>query len=1159
MYYHMYLDTTSLEILRKHATKLVVLAETLHSWNDSEYGLLFRFCDSITFSKVVQIWRGYTDADRKAQVDFNAKFRSDLKKSADAGTNLMGTGFKLAAFRSGSPAALDTMQELPRLQSEYLKHGTTGGIQAKKPNPMFNSNGTLHYSLDPLLGFHLAPAYIPLVDTSPFKASAKSKHKVVETARLEFKAWSEAFKHCAKNLVFRFFAGDALSFCQTLQNIGHTKNNTAASCYRSQNSSEPLLLDSADYINGGNSPLMFDAIDTSNLVDHLGPLNILMAASPLLENKTYATLFTETLVQQEDNHFDTINNLLCGEFSSMSTLLGLIPVEYFTKATPTSSTHETMINAMNADSNDNISRKGKNQKLMRMNWKRTLSSSNSVGVVSLCFDPSSLASILHKVYLTMFRHENGAVEFLNGAYQVVAHKMISSRIEHYHRGSFANLVQLVKSRVSADWNLVMHHLFNSIENDTNLIIGRNYLQELYLCMHLYGVHTVGVLKQVPNVPRGLYSMEASQWKTLPPIVCITLKVPKSQLKIFTDRPAWKTGVHTLNCSLTDSSRWQNDYSVLQFCFGKLTSIGQRGTPDFKVCIEEDAKGWHGSSPLLVSFLTPSWMLLQAAQSPMVSLCLQISPQSVAMFSSTLGLHLKIYQTSLSNEESVFVAADWPHLRPSILAPRGFSHLVPSPSPEGKEIALVKVTAHVDAQTHNITALASRADIISDVVKAALQHGGKVKIEQTSPFQSILTISDEHRILLDFPMPVVSSSAKTRIARKSSYVEIIAPLLKATDFNSFPTFMHHMLLEGGLPVLYNMPRVDLDGMAVVDITQPSKLGWLQTHISLMWSEREKALKMESFPSPDLRVNFKEGLFSLFMMFARAHDCEKQIDRSRIFGINDPKNGGIHMVIIVSSLRLDGANGTAVLDAAVIPLTPSVASKTGPWITSLAPYDVIVNIKVDAEEMALWKILLPGYAERCRTWSHKASCEYTRQNAIPVSLKFGTSPLCSCGNGIFPANFMQDHNNRKNLPGWSKFANYAVRVAISPTFSVPIVEEQVGATLLKPHMTNEQSLSKNSKLDALSKIIGDKEKMAAFMEAFARQRNDHGDLSNEIEFMEKVVQDQIKGDKEGCEKCGKSKEEVGKALMRCARCRKVKYCSAECQKADWKGHKMRCVKE
>ncbi|KAL7918758.1 hypothetical protein ACQKWADRAFT_231453 [Trichoderma austrokoningii] len=45
-------------------------------------------------------------------------------------------------------------------------------------------------------------------------------------------------------------------------------------------------------------------------------------------------------------------------------------------------------------------------------------------------------------------------------------------------------------------------------------------------------------------------------------------------------------------------------------------------------------------------------------------------------------------------------------------------------------------------------------------------------------------------------------------------------------------------------------------------------------------------------------------------------------------------------------------------------------------------------------------------------------------------------------------------------------------------------------------------------------------------------------------------------EKCNACGKGSPEV--SLKRCAKCSTTRYCSRECQKADWKSHKKICSK-
>lgn len=93
----------------------------------------------------------------------------------------------------------------------------------------------------------------------------------------------------------------------------------------------------------------------------------------------------------------------------------------------------------------------------------------------------------------------------------------------------------------------------------------------------------------------------------------------------------------------------------------------------------------------------------------------------------------------------------------------------------------------------------------------------------------------------------------------------------------------------------------------------------------------------------------------------------------------------------------------------------------------------NIKVDDDESRLWKEMLPALVERCRQWEHRPSCEYKAKAQIPLSVENGQTPLCSCGNRRFPPRFIS------GIPKWDLVSKYAVRAAISPSFSVPFVEQ------------------------------------------------------------------------------------------------------------------------
>ena len=45
---------------------------------------------------------------------------------------------------------------------------------------------------------------------------------------------------------------------------------------------------------------------------------------------------------------------------------------------------------------------------------------------------------------------------------------------------------------------------------------------------------------------------------------------------------------------------------------------------------------------------------------------------------------------------------------------------------------------------------------------------------------------------------------------------------------------------------------------------------------------------------------------------------------------------------------------------------------------------------------------------------------------------------------------------------------------------------------------------------------------------------------------------------CGTCSKTEEELGAALLKCAKCHSVRYCNKECQRKDWKTHKHCCGK-
>jgi len=147
-----------------------------------------------------------------------------------------------------------------------------------------------------------------------------------------------------------------------------------------------------------------------------------------------------------------------------------------------------------------------------------------------------------------------------------------------------------------------------------------------------------------------------------------------------------------------------------------------------------------------------------------------------------------------------------------------------------------------------------------------------------------------------------------------------------------------------------------------------------------------------------------------------------------------------------------------------------------------------------EAVAWKRLLPAFAERCRTWKHGQNCEYLAKRKIPLSLEYDGDPLCSCGKG-------KDVTPEFRREGaWRSAIPYVTRIAIGPLYGVPYAE-------------------------------------------------------NVGRFLEGLMAEKPSGLGKRCQKCGGA----GKPkLLFCGRCKGVSYCSADCQRADWKTHKGTCHK-
>lgn len=326
-----------------------------------------------------------------------------------------------------------------------------------------------------------------------------------------------------------------------------------------------------------------------------------------------------------------------------------------------------------------------------------------------------------------------------------------------------------------------------------------------------------------------------------------------------------------------------------------------------------------------------------------------------------------------------------------------------------------------AETGRLLSMTGRLDIISKEHAAALKSGASVTIANPGPCYITITVGNEKPLGLCFPIPIRVPTQKTRIARKSSYIEVTAQIASAGDF---PT----TVFLTGTPLAWSTTHLALNKQPVLDLLQVKKMDWLNAHFSKQLSRRERALRddpsLSRSPDEQARLEFKEGIFAMLIQFAGLQGY-----KANCFAITMPGNSSA--IFIARKLRLDITTRTIVLDCAVI------ADKAGVehYQSKQRAGNTMVHIKVsDAAEFRMWKQALPAWVERCREWSHGDKCEYRAMSGLTIPPSSPTSDdapliLCSCGRGVFPADSTLSEAVRR----------YATRAAISPVFWGPFTEE------------------------------------------------------------------------------------------------------------------------
>jgi hypothetical protein len=1021
-YYSVLVNFDCFQAVRKRAALLVNISTTLNEWHQSIYGQLLRITDPLTLAKVRQFWVKYSKfANRSSAAldNIREKFMQRffcIHEEKSRGKSL--SGMRSVGATCMNPQAMESVtEEFER----FWKSGVIGSLRelteaATYINPLFVHSNigadecVIHYGTDPILGFHCVSVFAETIPTmsSVFRYSQRSTldenvNRLARSAMLQFKQWCAAFQSVARSalldptlLKIHNFAGDALELCYTLQSasgkIKATDNifQTCAAPWK-----QNLDLDS-------NSLGRFDVIDTSNIADHVGLLNILTCALPLLKHTANSVLYSENLAQSTTNYppFERLKTLLCGEPSTIFALLRAAPIECLTGVTTTCTLHEEFTRII-------LSKAGGLVQLhWRLAWKDiTLGDQR---ITTICktpplpsWDTDSLAHSLVSLYNGMFKDED---------FSTILNKKPDSHLmpKHYNRASFVALLKMVQSRYhSTNWSDVINKFIDLISKDNPFSLQSQGAQELFLQLHLQRLHTTYVMQEA--LKSEIYIPDA--WKDvfrqspLPLTIPILFRIPRAACQhILNEFNPIQAVTDIVFEIVVSSPPISNSYCSLQFVFANQVS-----------CLP--AK-WSNSQDLIAYVFIPTWTIFtRSRRDTSISLALSANLPVIQQFFPLLGPGLTIFKTSLSNTEYVIpkftqqfpsVSCITPVVAISAISRTGFRSSVPKiTAVDGK----IQTTIRIDVTGHN---------------KSKLESGEQVDSSQNSSCTYCVILGNSNmEIVLPFPSEYCRSHV--RIARKSGWIEVVTKFSTNASGSSFNFASFPIIKEAkGCYYSWNLPRLSSQLLPRLKLSTNNN-NWIKMNISAAFSIRERVVRerhLKDQVSGDIMVDLKENIFSLFIEAGKS-----KLEHPKVFFLH-MQNSGIMTLIFLVGMRLDSNSSTIVADSYILPLNPILVSTLRKELSILRANGGI-PLPCTANSYELWTLYIKATVERSRTWEHCENCTGKLQDGRVDHLQ---QFLCRCGAGKNVRDF-------EEIREWKVFLPFVTHCLFTPIFPVQCMESSI----------------------------------------------------------------------------------------------------------------------
>ncbi|KAF2226888.1 hypothetical protein BDZ85DRAFT_55692 [Elsinoe ampelina] len=1115
--HHLFLDAEDIDLVKRHAHRLVEATVSDSSWSASAYAKVVEFINEVSLETVRKIWESYyQEIDISAEKNFlkiirktHAALKKDdspFKGSRNAGVHcfLAETAFnqcKLHFWKTGTS-----------VNHTVKPNAEQGGFS----NPLFLCQTTLPdlpplpATLDYLSSFHFADA----VDDA--LSVLEQVRVMTASAQAEYAAWctSLASKCHAGRITILASAGEPIALAYALQ-LQLDKPPAALKAlvnYQFPNKPSISVNNEVTKVVGKG----FDVISAGFLMDDVGILALLPALSPLVGHSPSSILYTESHLLDSTNFTDYLDVVLRAELPAVAMLSGLCPASALTGFT----TEHSMWDGMVRDKSVSTSR-------IRLAWRhlREYSACGSeLPQRQLQVQPEDLAEFVAKWYHAIFfldQEEKAAArkEYTKPYYKShLLSNRLAHRSVHYSHSIVIGLLCMIRSQVVTDWNEFYRTFLVVLGEDNFRQTMQAHMLELETLVNLIGVDTI--FDPDRQGPEPSLSSSSGDRTLAKEVRSLDLSGAASKEEIANDINNHVSPPTFLVVRSTDLTAFLNQPQARQSLFFFVTA--DRTTHTFTAVRRSKDKIFIAvpsqllrSGKVKVALLTTTATFRELTDD-------SVKPSLKSMYTGELvdGVSKDSSLALMDHHPSGTWGTDGPQTPEMFKSTEG-------PGTEQPAIAMDGSTVSVrfDGRGIQDVCVTIRAgSIVAD--PATLGQGPAPVYERLSPYLLRISYSGLSTIAhFPYPLGKLDCSA-TKDESGSLMVRVKGCPVLVYDSKTFTKRPFPVICSGSDVLGLSLGSVNVALAPRVNVLSVRDKALM--YLSSMASVTGSAVGASPVPMPDFM--FHGGLF-LEALICRTHFNSNATgqDSWLCFQLahvdtKDPVCGkwsllgqrGVRArcdgLIVVTAVKHDLHGGMVFADGYLITLAPNdnMTSRFGK-VQQNCSEESLSAFTMSDTQLDFCKHLMPAAVERCRrSWKHQSSCEYAKPNAtIPLSTRNGVSPVCSCGMG-------KDIDELPTVIA-EHLGQYATRVAL-PLFYQPPYKSGLARGVMETSMT------------------------------------DHGKKAYEGTGERASGNDP---NKKSCSYCGTTRK--GSAMKACFDCDSVIYCNNACKAKDIKHHKKKCGEE